>query len=113
MSNLTFKQLKEQLKTCKDPNRELQIRVLMKKKYLEYRLRKKNENHLAFTLTDDDFLSDNDSTENKDNNNKNKDEIEDRFKNEIKSDFVNNNLMQRMTSDIYISNLRKKKNNPY
>lgn len=117
LSQLSFRELKEELINSKNsPVKELIIRKLMQKKYNEYKMRKQQKVQKIskideFPLTDEDF------------NNplpaqpiaefEQVDDDLNKFKSEIEKDYLNNNLMERMNSEIDIRVTKKKNNKKY
>lgn len=112
LNKLTFKELKTELKKNNDPMKEKIIRQLMKNKYIKYINYKKSINDCE--LNDDDFAQP------LPNKIKTLNELDDNFVNcssgaindkkfdtEIKRDQVNNNLMDRLNSDLYIKDIMK------
>jgi hypothetical protein len=104
IKNMSFKELKHELKNTHGfKNRELEIRKLMKQKYVRYLKYKNSIKNI------DDIFENKIKTLNELDENYIKDE---KFDVEIKRDSVNNNLMDRLNSDLYIKNIMKSTRQP-
>lgn len=127
---LSFKDLKNELKVCRNPEKELIIRKLMKDKAIKYKL-KKQDNNLkynrqpikkqsvnfdtnAYVKSILDELDDDGSLDDKDiyqDGIDGRDGIDKRKKNKkkyMKKDLVNNSLMDRMNNELDLRKYRKK-----
>lgn len=134
LKKMSFNELKIELRNNIDnPVREYAIRKMMKDKY-EKHLQEKNrikiqeQKKIYNQKLDDEILnilddksnssdqSSNSSSESSDSSESIeapttfRDVSPDKFKEKIKNDYVNNNLMQRLNSDIDITSMRNKKN---
>ncbi len=126
LSELSFKQLKQELiNSHNSPVKELIIRRLMQKRYQEYKIKKQQKQQRLHKksnpreskveskaekrifLEDDDFNTPTPAPKEQ--------EFEDfdKFKSEIDKDYLNNNLMDRLNSEIDIrASKQKKKQQP-
>ena len=109
LNNMTFKQLKVELGNSKgNPAKERHIRELMRDKYIRY-LKYKRSISITKQDVDDCELQLEDFT----NNTTSKvTPPANKFDVEIKRDSVNNNLMDRLNSDLYIKDIMKSTKKP-
>ena len=112
MNNLSFNELKKLLKNCKNPSEELIIRRKMKDKYISYIKYKNRKNPSKSTTNNlvDNVLDELDQYNCK-SSKKVKGNKDDKIKNNMSRDHMNNNLVNRMRNDILIKSNNKKRIN--
>ncbi|CAH6421824.1 Hypothetical protein KVN_LOCUS512 [uncultured virus] len=95
IKKMSFKELKNELKNSENyPVKNLIIRKIMKQKYLNHKYKQNNK-------TTEEI------TKNENFSNKQYQDVEDIYKKEIQKDDINNNLLERLNSDIYIRKFAK------
>lgn len=117
INNLTFGQLRNELANCNDPIKEKLLRNIMLIRYKQhlrnktkYNVSNKTNNYNQFPLNENDFeLTPNINTLNEVQ--ENDDLYDNRDINEYDRDLTNNNLMNRLNSDIdiYTKGMSKQK----
>jgi len=128
INNMSFNELRDELTYCDNNIKELLIRKLMKDRYLRHIKKKelinkkkekeriKNQIYTNTIITDDNnkIIEDIDDLFNDDELNKkdynDDDLIDKKFNKQIERDAMNNNLMNRMNSELEIRNNKKNKN---